>query len=297
MSAAVIPLKFQVGARTLAAIPRRLARVPYSLDQVLREQRLALPPLARDADGYLVTSLPEPLLPTLAAGGLLAFVRQRYSRYHVDLLAGEATWRAALSGQMRSTLKRKAKKLAEMNGGALDVRAYRTADEIAAFHPMARAVSVTTYQERLLGSGLPADPTALIADAAADAVRAWLLFLRGAPIAYLCCRADGATLRYDFVGHDPAHGTLSPGTVLMERALTAMFGDRFAHFDFTEGEGQHKRGFASGGVECCDLLLLRPTITNRLAVGAIGGFDALMAVGKRWSELPALKRVTKAVRR
>ena len=33
-----------------------------------------------------------------------------------------------------------------------------------------------------------------------------------------------------------------------------------AWFDFTEGEGQHKRQFATGGVDCVDLLLLRPRL-------------------------------------
>ena len=296
MSAAVIPLKFQIGARTLAAIPRRLVRVPYALDDVLASAEPALPPLDERAHGYLVTSLPETLLPALACRGMIAFVRQRYTRYFVDLTAGEGAWRASLSGQMRSTLKRKAKKLAQANGGTLDIRAYRTAGEIAAFHPLARAVSATTYQERLLGSGLPADPGKLIARVAADELRAWLLLLGGAPIAYLCCQADSTALRYDFVGHDPAHGALSPGTVLMERALGDLFGDRFAAFDFTEGEGQHKRGFATGGVACCDVLLLRPSSANRATVAAIGGFDALMAAAKRWSAAPVLKRLANRVR-
>lgn len=298
MSAAVTPLKFQIGARTLAAIPRRLVRMPYALDDVLASAEPALPPLDERAHGYLVTSLPEALLPALARRGMIAFVRQRYARYFVDLAAGEGAWRASLSGQMRSTLKRKAKKLAQANGGALDIRAYRNPDAIAAFHPLARAVSATTYQERLLGSGLPSDPGKLIARAAADEVRAWLLLLDGAPIAYLCCQADGATLRYDFVGHDPDYGALSPGTVLMERALGDLFGDRFAAFDFTEGEGQHKRGFATGGVACCDVLLLRPTAANHAVVAAIGGFDALMAAAKRWGmKKSVFTRLAKGLRR
>ena len=35
MTAAVLPLRFQIGARTLASIPRRLVRVPLSLADVL----------------------------------------------------------------------------------------------------------------------------------------------------------------------------------------------------------------------------------------------------------------------
>jgi hypothetical protein len=283
MSAA---LRFQVGARTLATIPRRLARVALSLDDALAGAARPLPRLEGE-DGYLVTSLPEEA--ALDWPGL-AFVRQRYTRYWVDLAAGEAAWRAGLSGQTRSALKRKAKRLAAANGGRLDVRAYRTPAELAAAHPIARAVAATTYQERLLGSALPAAMPA-------GEARAWLLFLGEAPIAYLWCGADRDTLRYDYVGHDPAHQALSPGSVLMEAALTDLFADRFARFDFTEGEGQHKRTLATGGVACRDLVLLRPTLANRAAVGAVGGFDAAMRVAKRIAQRPALASLAKRVRR
>jgi hypothetical protein len=283
MSAA---LSFQVGARTLATIPRRLIRVGLSLEEALARRAPVLP-LAVGADGYLITSLPDEV--ALDWPGI-TFERQHYTRYWVDLAAGEAAWRAGLSGQTRSTLKRKAKKLATANGGTLDIRAYRTAEELARAHPIARAVAATTYQERLLGSALP---TRLPQGEA----RAWLLFLGTAPIAYLWCGVQGNTLRYDYVGHDPAHHALSPGSVLMEAALVDLFADRFARFDFTEGEGQHKRTLASAGIACRDLVLLRPTLANRAAVGAVGGFDAAMRVAKRMAERPALAALAKRVRR
>jgi len=287
-------LKLQVGARTLVSFPRQLVRVAWSLEQALSEHGPAMPVLEATDDGYLVTSVPEGMVLDTAG---LRFVRQRYERYYVDLAGGREAWAAGLSGQARSGLKRKAKKLATANGGMLDVRRYRGAEEMAVFHPLARRVSATTYQERLMGSGLPEDAAGLVAAAAQDRARAWLLFLGDAPIAYLWCGAEGDTLRYDYVGHDPAYHALSPGSVLMGEALDDLFGDRFRWFDFTEGEGQHKRGLASGGVACRDELLLRATISNRAAVAAVGGFDAAMVVAKRWSEAPALKRIAQRVRR
>ena len=295
-AAATLPLRFQVGARTLAAIPRRLVRVPLSLADTVGAHRPALPPLDPASDGYLITSLPADGLGGIAADGLIAHVRQRYTRYYVDLAAGEDAWLASLSANTRSGLKRKTKKLAAMPGFA--VRRYRTPDEIAAFHPLARAVSATTYQERLLDSGLPADPAPLLRLAAADRLRAWLLEVEGTPIAYLCCSADGDTLRYDQVGHDPAHAALSPGTVLQVEAISDLFAERrFARFDFTEGEGQHKRQLASGGVACVDVLLLRRTLANRLAVTALGSFDAGMAWAKRAAAHPRLAGLARKVRR
>lgn len=296
MTAAVLPLRFQVGARTLAAVPRRLVRVALSLDDVLAGLAPALPGLAAGDDGYLVTSLPEDRLDALRPPGSLMRVRQRYRRYWVDLTAGEAAWWAGMSANGRAGAKRKAKKLAAMPGFA--ITRYRSADEVAAFHRLARVVSASTYQEKLLGSGLPVQPAGLVALAAADRVRAWLLWLAGAPVAYLACTADGATLRYDHVGHDPAHGGLSPGSVLQAEALRDLFAEgAFARFDFTEGEGQHKRGLATGGVDCVDLLLLRPTAANRSILAALTAFDAAVAVAKRAATHPVLARMAKRVRR
>ncbi len=296
-----LPLKFQIGARTLATIPRHLVRVSFSLDAVLAATPTILPPLPDDADGYLVTSLPELMLAGLDRHGLLAFVRQHYVRYHIDLAAGEAAWLAGLSGSARSGIKRKAKKLAAANGVVLDIRRYHDAAAFADFHPLARAVSATTYQEKLLGSGLPDDTASvrhLESLAAQDRVRAWLAFIAGVPVAYLCCTADGDSLCYTYVGHDPAHNDLSPGAVLQVEAMRALFAEkRFARFDFTEGEGQHKRQFSTGGTACVDVLLLRPTLANRVTVMALQTFNRAIATAKRAATHPALATLAKKIRR
>ncbi len=286
MTAAAVPLRFQLGARTLWSVRRALRRVALSLDEVLAGGAPVLPPLRGDEQGYLVTSLPATA--RLATGRLLVHERQRYVRYFVDLAAGEAAWWAGLSAKARSQLKRKEKRLLGAGGA---VRRYATPDEIAAFHPLARAVSARTYQERLLASGLPAAADALVRLAAADRVRAWLLFLDGAAVAYLCCTEDGATLRYDHVGHVPEAAGHAPGTVLQVAALRDLFAEgRWARFDFTEGEGQHKRQLATGGVACVDLLLLRPTVANRLLVAGMRGFDGMVGVAKRVSWLRRFRR-------
>ena len=293
MTAVAAPLRFQVGARTLASIPRRVVRVAWSLDDVLAASPRALPPLG-DADGYVVTSLPEALLAGMRTEGLIGHVRQRYVRYHTDLTIGHARWLAGMSANARSAMRRKVKRL------AADIHAYRTPAELAQFHKLARPLSATTYQARLLGSGLPDDPAFRAradALAAADGVRAWLLFHHGAPIAYLWCSAQGATLRYDHVGHDPAFAQLSPGTVLHAEAMRQLFEDRFRRFDFTEGEGQHKRQFATGGTPCVELILLRPTLANRAALAALAGFDRAMALARRSATTGLAKRLADRIRR
>lgn len=302
MSAATIPLKFQVGARTLFALPRRLVRVACDLADVRADRAPALPALPADAHGYLVTSLPERHAGAVAASaGLLAVRRQGYTRSHVDLSIGFEAWQAGLSGNTRSGLKRKAKKLATANGGTLDVERFAGPAALERFHAEARALSAKTYQERLMGAGLP-DTAAfrqeMLARGAADTVRAWLLRVGGTPVAYLYCPAVADTLIYDRLGHDPDWAEHSPGAVLQLEALRDLMAEgRFAWFDFTEGDGQHKRQFASGGAVCVDLLLLRPTPVNRLAVAALGRFDALMAWGKQAADRPALRGLARRLRR
>lgn len=301
-AAATVPLKFQVGARTLFALPRRLVRVPCDLADVRAGRAPALPALPSDAHGYLVTSLPVQHAASVAsAAGLLAVRRQSYTRYHVDLSLAFDAWFAGLSGNARSGLKRKAKKLAAANGGTLDVERFAAPEALERFHAQARALSAKTYQERLMDAGLP-DSAAfrqeMLARGAADCVRAWLLRVRGEPVAYLYCPAVGDTLIYDRLGHDPAWAEHSPGAVLQVEALRDLMDERrFAWFDFTEGEGRHKRQFASGGAECVDLLLLRPTLVNRAAVTALTRFDALMAWAKRAADRPALAGLAHRVRR
>jgi hypothetical protein len=50
-------------------------------------------------------------------------------------------------------------------------------------------------------------------------------------------------------------------------------------------------------VECCDLLLLRPTLANRLAIAALAGFDGTMALAKAGVERLGLQELAKKVRR
>lgn len=298
-----VPLKFEIGARTLMEIQRSLARVPLTLEEA-REGRLPmLPPLEREAHGYSVTSLPEDRQHAMiyASGGMLPFVRQRYTRYFLDFGIGFDAWLGGLSSNARQGLKRKAKKIAAESGGQLDIRRFRTPDELEAFHDVARRISLRTYQERLLGSGLP-DSTEfmreMLALAAADRARAWLLHIAGEPAAYLYCPVVGDTVIYAHVGHDPAFNDWSPGAVLQLEAMRDLFAEeRFSRFDFTEGEGQHKRQFATGGIACVDLLLLRPSLVNRMTTAALGAFNASVALAKRGVHAAGLEKLAKRVRR
>ncbi|MGE0775499.1 MAG: GNAT family N-acetyltransferase [Sphingomonadaceae bacterium] len=280
------PLKFQAGARTLFAIHRPLIRIAFSLNMATAAEAPRLPPLG-SAAGYVVTSIPETLVDRLRADGLIVHVRQNYTRYFADFSDGFDAYMAHFSSKSRATLKRKLKRYAELSGGVVDVRGYRTPDEVAAFVDAALPVSRKSYQHRLLNAGLPDSDAArgeMATLAGADRVRAFLLFRDGQPVAYLYMPVVDGTLIYAYLGFDPDEAEHSPGTVLQIEAIRMLTEEgRYGRLDFTEGEGQHKRLFSTGGVACADVLLLCPTIGNRVLIAALRRFDALVANLKRLS--------------
>jgi CelD/BcsL family acetyltransferase involved in cellulose biosynthesis len=299
MIAVAYPLRFQAGARTFLVVRRRLWRIAFTLPAALAGEVIPLPPL-NGADGYIVTSLPQAMIDRIGGHPLLSYVRQRYTRYFADFGAGFQAYMAHFSGKTRSTLNRKRKHFTESCGGTLDIRSYRTPDEIKTFAALATSVSRKSYQHRLLDAGLPEDAEAraeMTQLAASDRVRAFLLFRNGQPIAYLYLPVIGDVLIYAYLGYDPAEADLSPGTVLQLEAIRMLADeDKYTRLDFTEGEGQHKKLFATGGVDCAEVLLLRPTLTNRLILRSLRSFDGLVSrLGRlsnnnRFAWLKALRR-------
>lgn len=286
-SASSVALPLRIGARTLITLRRRLIRHGLSLAEALGQDVPRLPPLRPGEEGYHITSLPsDQLAPLLAQQPKLkSFVRQRYARRYARLDWRFEGYLGAFSTKSRSTAKRKLRRFAEQAGGTIDVRCYREPAEIDAFYAAARAVSAKTYQELRLHAGLPSGPKALAEMrtlASADRARGWLLYLDGEAIAYLWAPAEGDTLIYAWLGYDPAFADLSPGTVLQLEVMRQLMDERrFLRFDFTEGDGQHKRLFATNSVDCVDLLLLRRSL-GALATGyVLTGFDGAVALAKR----------------
>jgi len=276
-------IDFTLGARRLASVPRLLSTWSFALEDVLAGTLPPAPPPGRD--GVRVLSAPTAQLFAVAAHypGFIAGGRQDYRRHYIDMGTGFAGYMERFSGKTRSTLRRKARKLAEDAGGYA-VTEHRTPAQIEAFLAAALPLSARTYQARLLDAGLPDSPEArraMLEAAEDDRMRAFLLHAGGAAVAYLSLPVSGRTLVYAHLGYDPDWARLSVGTVLQMDALERLFAeDRFAWFDFTEGEGAHKAMFGTHSAECASLVLLEPTLANRTLLGARDAFDAGVASAK-----------------
>ncbi len=294
-------INFTLGSRRLAAVGRQLATWNFSLEDALAD---TIPPSPDPGpDGLRILSAPTARIATISARfpRHLAGGRQDYRRHYIAMTGSFDDYLAHFSGKTRSTLRRKARKLAKQDGG-YSVSVHRTAPEVETFLSAALPLSAKTYQARLLNAGLPDTPDArraMLEAAEQDRMRCFLLTLGETPIAYLSLPVVGDTLVYAHLGYDPDHARLSPGTVLQMEALEHLFAEqRFRYFDFTEGEGAHKALFGTDSVECTSLVLLEPTFANRALLGARSGFDAAVgsakAVAKKTGALARFRALLRA---
>jgi CelD/BcsL family acetyltransferase involved in cellulose biosynthesis len=231
----------------------------------------------------------------------LRYVPSQYTHYYTALSGTFDAYLSKFSAKTRNTLRRKIKRFLELGEGCY-MREYKRAEDMEEFHRLARQVSERTYQEKLLDRGLPGDSdfrADLVRHAEVDTVRAYLLFLRHEPIAYLCCPAVNRILIYTYVGHDPRYAHLSPGTVLQLLAFKSLFDEQaFTAFDFTQGQAAHKKFFGTHQLSCADLLYFPCTLSSRSWIALHVALDqASTAIGRSLHRLGLKTKVKKLVRR
>lgn len=266
-----VPFKFQLSDWTLlqASIPMQLRSI--GLAEAGNPAAIAIPgkdQLAPGSQGFAMRRMPvDEALPRLARSGpFLRYVPLQYPHCYIDLSTSFEDYQKKFSSKTRSTINRKIRKYTEHCGGTLKWHSYRSPDEVPAFFQLARAVSKLTYQEKLLDAGLPDTPEFMEsarALAASGKMRAYILFDGERPVSYLYCPIQDDVAIYAYLGYDPAYMHLSVGTVLQWLALEEMFNEGgLRYFDFTEGQSDHKRLFATHQRQCAHVFLVRPTLRN-----------------------------------
>lgn len=272
---ALVPMRFQLSDWTLFSTSFSLEMCSFGLGESIEAEWTEAPPSCwpySDGDGYMLRAveIPEAMPQLSKVADFIRFVPLQYSHCYIDLAIGIEQYRSKFSSKTRSTIQRKVRKFKEHSGGDVLWRRYSAPDEMKEFHRLARQVSVKTYQERLLDAGIPGGSEFLAQmeeQAAGEGVRGYLLFDGEKPVSYLYCPVQRNSLIYAYLGYDPDYIKLSVGTVLQWLAVEDMFSEgRFQYFDFTEGESEHKRLFATHEQRRANVMFVRDTFRARLVV-------------------------------
>jgi CelD/BcsL family acetyltransferase involved in cellulose biosynthesis len=221
-----------------------------------------------------------------------------YDRFFVDLTGSFEDYLQKFSSKSRYTLKRSVRKLLSDDKTPVPWQQFTTPEEMDRFYTLAMDVSRKTYQHRLLDVGLPDgdDFRRKMAQSAAGRVRGYILYHEHKPIAYVYCPiTEERVLLCAHVGYDPEFSSSSPGTALQYLILESLFKEaRFSMFDFTEGEGQLKKFFATASRKCADVFYFRPRLRILLCLAM---HSALYYVSRSITRFLALNRVKNLVRR
>jgi hypothetical protein len=280
VTAASIPIKFVVGTRKLFSVRRSLDTVAFQLEELISGNLPPFPDASNNTDGFRVLSAPVKDMATIR-GRFPAYIisgYQAYQRYYIEMEGRSyQDYVHGFSSKTRSTLNRKRRKLIDLSGGALDLRAFHQENQVEAFMADAVPLSRRTYQTRLLDAGLPEGAEAIArmkALARTDELRAYILYLDGRAVSYLWLPTSDRIVTYAYLGYDPDYANLSVGTVLQMEALELLFAEaRYRYFDFTEGEGAHKQMFGTASIAACSFFLLRPSIGNVLLAASLNAFE------------------------
>lgn len=294
-----VNLRFGVSDLTLWTVGLPMSVRSISLGEAAEPVSTLTPPegeIPPNSAGFMIRGLPvlkeQPVVTVLSE--CIAYVQRHYRHCYIDMRCSFEEYSAKFSSKTRSTIARKVRKFREHCGGELRWVSYSSPSELLEFHRVARTVSALTYQERLLDAGLPNTSEfveSMQALAAQDSVRAFVLFDGERPVSYLYCPVHEEVLVYAYLGYDPAYMKWSVGTILQWLALERLFAERrFRYFDFTEGESEHKRLFATHDQASVNVLYLRRTVKNRMLVHALSGFDRYVEAIGEWLESRDLKR-------
>lgn len=169
--------------------------------------------------------------------------------------------------QFRSKSRGKQRRLLRQNNDMRLVRVTEPA-QVADFLEAAHQISLNTWQSQRLGlrienSEMELEEFTFLA--INGYLRCYMLMKGDQPIAFKIGSQHKGVFRDIEVGFDLDHASTSPGEALLLMTLDDLIKQDTPHtFDFGEGDAEYKQRYSSEITQSCSLLLLQPTIKNRL---------------------------------
>jgi hypothetical protein len=206
-----------------------------------------------------------------------------FDHQFIDLPRTYDEYLKQLGARSRQSLQYSERKLARDMGGQVTLRRFDQAESVAQFLTDATVVSRKTYQWNVLGLGLR-DTQGLKGQLLLAAMRGWLrsyiLYCKEMPVAFMLgYQYHGACYYYMDVGYDPEYASWSVGSVLQLKVLQDLYAqsDRPEVFDFSIGQGDHKRRFGNRSRREANVLLLPNTVRSRVLAFTFNSWDRATA--------------------
>ncbi|TYC54292.1 GNAT family N-acetyltransferase [Zoogloea oleivorans] len=210
-------------------------------------------------DGCLLCKVPDPGWRTHTLyDDRVAYVLARDTWHYLSLAGGyDGFLENRYSAKTRESFARDEARFAAQFGGALDLREYRSAAQLAEFAELSRALCGDAGQVDVVRAK---DLGGLVG---------FVLFADGAPIACLGLQSQGDTLLYVCAGEREDFRQWSAGAIVHLQAIRRLFADPSNRYvDFRPGDCEVKRQFANGALRSAVVLNLRRTLRNRLILSA-----------------------------
>lgn len=261
-------------------------------------------PLHEDSQGFLVRSIrvTKQHLILQKSQDYLTYIPYQYSRYYIDMKQSFEEYKNKFSTKTISTINRKIRKYTKYCDGQLSWKAFNSANEMDEFYQLAKTVSKKTYQEKLYDEGIPdsdefLDEMKLLAQH--GKIQGFILFHKDKPVSYLYCPVSEHTVIYAYVGYDPDYTSYSVGTILQWLALESLFqNDSYHFFDFTEGESEQKKLYATNNIKCVNVFFIRYKLSNIIVLECKKAVDmfcsSIVALLDKTGKKSALKKLMRS---
>lgn len=306
MSLSSYELKFQLGDFVLFRknIPLKQTHTAMSLqDDPINE--LAELPIDHSSKGQyfprlIINNITIPHKLSLTSSKLI-YIRYKYPNYIIKLDGYTAfdDYLAKFSAKTRGTLKRKLKKT--RNNGFTE-KVYCKEEDVDEFHKYSCLVGEQTYQKRRFNAAIPNTEEfkkSLKIQATNNEFLGIVLFIEGQPCAYLYCPIINNTYVYSYLGYLSKYSRFSPGTVLQLQLLNYIYSqqNKASYFDFTEGDGSHKKLFSTHMFTCCNCLVAENSLENQFWFRAQIALDALSSLlGQVLNKLKIKQTIKRIIR-
>ncbi|HKP37098.1 MAG TPA: GNAT family N-acetyltransferase [Pyrinomonadaceae bacterium] len=188
----------------------------------------------------------------------------------LQIPASSAEYLSRMSSKTRSTLKKKAKKLAEAAGGELELTRIDLANQVGPFLSEAVKVSRKSWQHEILGTRInDSDDDRVWGErlAAAGLMRSYLLKAGDRACAFVVGHQFNGVFHYVELGYDRELSEYSPGTVLLHLLIQDLCDHQPpATLNFGMGDADYKRRFGNVQTEDVSIVVLRKTLPNYVLI-------------------------------